>query len=112
MATAILPQPAPSAPVDLPLAHEIADVEGIGLKTALVLAELYRDELLAYAAQWNAAEQQERCEKSEISERRSERCPQCGAALESRQAYVGGRGYCYVEVCSGDGTHYSRRVQR
>ncbi len=43
MATAILPQPAPSAPVDLPLAQEIADDEGLGLPVALVLAELYRE---------------------------------------------------------------------
>ena len=110
MATAILPQPAPSAPVDLPLAHEIADLEGIGLKTALVLAELYWDELLAYAAQWDAAVAAQTCAKSEISEIRSERCPQCGAALECRQAYVGGRGYCYFEVCSVDGSHYSKRM--
>ena len=99
MATAILPQPAPSAPVDLPLAQEIADLEGLGLPVALVLAELYRDDLMAYAEGWDvwAAAQQPRC-------------PQCGAALESRQAYVGGRGYCYFEVCSGDGSHYSKRV--
>ena len=100
MATAILPQPAPSAPVDLPLAHEIADVEGIGLPVALVLAELYRDELLAYAEAWDvwAAAQQPRC-------------PECGAPLECRQAYVGGRGYVYVEVCGVDRYHYSKRVE-
>src|SRR3712207_4603145 len=91
MATAILPQHAPSAPVDLPLAHEIADDEGIGLKTALVLAELYHDELLAYAAQWDESAAAQKCALSA----KSPTCPHCGAALECRQAYVGGRGYCY-----------------
>ena len=98
MATAILPQPAPFAPVDLPLAQEIADVEGLGLPVALVLAELYRDELLAYAAQWDAAAADQ------------PRCPTCDAALECRQAYVGGRGYVYIEVCGADRYHYSKRV--
>ncbi len=109
MATAILPQPAPSAPVDLPLAQEIADLEGIGLKTALVLAELYRDELLAYAAQWDESAATQRCAISALSAK-SPTCPQCGAAIECRQAYVGGRGYVYIEVCGADRYHYSKRV--
>ncbi len=105
MATAILPQPAPSAPVDLPLAHEVVDVEGLGLPVALVLAELYRDDLMAYAAQWDA----DAAESANVPEWNV--CPECGAALESHQAYVGGRGYVYVEVCGADRYHYSRRVQ-
>ncbi len=92
MATAILPQPAPSAPVDLPLAHEIVDVEGLGLPVALVLAELYRADLMAYAAQWDESAAAQTCAISEKSEIRAQCCPQCGAALECRQAYVGGRG--------------------
>ncbi len=35
-------------------------------------------------------------------------CPMCGAPIEGRQYYVGGRGYCYFEVCSGDGSHYAK----
>ncbi len=105
MATAILPQPAPSAPVDLPLAQEISDLEGIGLKTALVLAELYRDDLMAYAEDWDVWA----AESANIHPRNV--CPQCGAALECRQAYVGGRGYVYIEVCGADRYHYSKRVE-
>ena len=97
MANAIVASPVKSTTVDLPLAQEIADDEGLGLPVALVLAELYRDELLAYAAQWDAAAQP--------------RCPESGAALESRQAYVGGRGYVYIEVCGADRYHYSKRVE-
>ena len=106
MATAIVPSSVNSTPVDLPLAHEIADVEGIGLKTALVLAELYRDELLAYAEGWDvwAAEAKNYSSRVQF-------CPQCGAALECRQAYVGGRGYVYIEVCGADRYHYSKRVE-
>ena len=33
-------------------------------------------------------------------------CPHCGAQLVSYQAYVGGRGYRFFEVCSGDRAHY------
>lgn len=36
-------------------------------------------------------------------------CPMCGCAIEPRAYYVGGRGYVYVEVCSGDATHSNRR---
>ncbi len=35
-------------------------------------------------------------------------CPMCGAAIVGRQYYVGGRGYVYFDVCSGDGSHYSK----
>ena len=41
-------------------------------------------------------------------ERQRALCPMCGAAIEGRQYYVGGRGYTYFEVCSGDGSHYAR----
>ena len=100
MATAILPQPVPSThPELLALAHEIANVEGLGLRTALVLAKQALEGLTAYAEGWDvwAAAQQPRC-------------PQCGATLEHTVSYVGGRGYLSFEVCSGDGSHYSRSV--
>ncbi|HSH78187.1 MAG TPA: hypothetical protein VLA19_06615 [Herpetosiphonaceae bacterium] len=35
-------------------------------------------------------------------------CPMCGAAIVGRQYYVGGRGYVYFDICSGDGSHFSR----
>ncbi len=35
-------------------------------------------------------------------------CPMCGAPIEGRQYYVGGKGYTYFEVCSGDGSHYAK----
>ena len=41
-------------------------------------------------------------------ERQRALCPMCGAAIEGRQYYVGGKGYTYFEVCSGDGSHYAR----
>ena len=96
MALAILPQPVQSAPVDAALVREISDLEGIGTRAAAVLAALYGDELRAYAAAWDAQQP---------------RCPQCGATLEPRQYYAGGRGYQFVDVCSGDASHYSKRVQ-
>ena len=37
-----------------------------------------------------------------------ERCPMCGAAIEGRQYHISGRGYVYSDVCSGDGSHFSR----
>ena len=95
MATAIVAQPVQSTHPDLlALAHAIADDEGVGLKTALVLAELYHDDLMAYADMWDAwaATEQAGCETSEICERRSHCCPECGSAIVSRQYYVGGRG--------------------
>ena len=94
MALAIVPSPV--KPVDVALVREISDLEGIGIRAAAVLAALYGDELLAYATSWDAAAQP--------------RCPQCGATLEPRQYYAGGRGYRFVEVCSGDASHYSERI--
>ena len=95
MARASVPQPVHPTPVDAALVREISDLEGIGIQAAAVLAALYSDELLGYAAAWDAQQP---------------RCPQCGAALEPRQYYAGGRGYKFVEVCSGDASHDSKRV--
>jgi hypothetical protein len=51
--------------------------------------------LEAYSASWDAwAASQRPC------------CPQCGAQLVSMQFYVGGRGYRFFDVCSGDRAHY------
>lgn len=33
------------------------------------------------------------------------RCPQCGAPLDTRQYYVGGKGYAFFEVCARDAQH-------
>jgi len=49
------------------------------------------DALTAYAASWDALAQP--C------------CPMCGSPLEERQYYTGGRGWSFVEVCSGDAAH-------
>lgn len=35
-------------------------------------------------------------------------CPQCSEPIEARQFYIGGREYVYFDVCSGDGSHFSR----
>ncbi len=83
------------------LALEIADEEGIGLRTALVLADLHADELTAYAAGWDEAAEAQRAALVE-------RCPVCGSEIVGRQYYIGGRGYVYFDVCSGDGSHFSR----
>ncbi len=39
-----------------------------------------------------------------------EHCPMCSAPIEGRQYYVGGRGYVYFDVCSGDGEHFTRKA--
>jgi hypothetical protein len=52
--------------------------------------------LEAYAEAWDAAARPS--------------CPQCGAPIVPVQSYVGGRGYMFFEVCSGDGSHYSKRA--
>ncbi len=52
--------------------------------------------LEAYAARWAALARPS--------------CKQCGAALESRQYWTGGRGYQWVEVCANDVAHSSRRA--
>jgi hypothetical protein len=53
------------------------------------------DALTAYAASWDALTQP--------------RCPMSGCSIEARSYYVGGRGYVYLDVCSGDATHSNRR---
>lgn len=32
-------------------------------------------------------------------------CPNCNSPIESRQFYVGGKGYQYFDICSGNGEH-------
>ncbi len=111
MALAIVAQPVhQSAPVVAPcekrvdldlraLAEEISEDEGVGMPIALMLAALYRDGLTDYAEAWDRAAAAQR--QAEAT------CPMCGTTIEGRQYYVGGRGYVYFDVCSGDGSHYS-----
>ena len=49
---------------------------------------------------------------AELPQPRHVRCPMCGAEIVSRQYYVGGRGYVYFDVCSGDGSHYSKAAAK
>ena len=110
MATASLPRAARTRRIDADLAalaQEIGEDEGIGLPPATVLALLYRDGLTDYALAWDAWTPRERSERSAQC---GAGCPVCGAALEGRQSYIGGRGYCYFDVCSGDGSHFARRA--
>ena len=37
-------------------------------------------------------------------------CPDCGAELETRSYYIGGRGYQYFEVCTADMAHHARQA--
>jgi hypothetical protein len=55
-------------------------------------------DLVSYAADWDR-----------MVALTQPQCPQCGSALEERSYYVGGRGYSYVQVCSNDASHSSRR---
>ena len=70
MATAILAQAARVLPTVeqevFALAHEISDLEGVGLRAARVLAELYHDELSAYAEGWGAWATARKDEMTEI----------------------------------------------
>ena len=115
MATAIVAHPVQYTHPDLlALAHEISDDEGIPLRVATVLAELYFDELMAYAHGWDMWTTRVEHNGDGSTLRQGDtstvaRCPECGSAIVSRQYYVGGQGYRYFEVCSGDGSHYSRR---
>lgn len=36
-------------------------------------------------------------------------CPMCGSPIVPRQYYVGGRGYLYFDICSGDASHDGKR---
>ncbi len=83
------------------LAQEISEEEGIGRRAALVLADLHMSELAAYAREWDEAAEAHRAALVE-------RCPVCGSEIVGQQYYVGGRGYMYFDVCSGDGSHFSR----
>jgi hypothetical protein len=38
------------------------------------------------------------------------RCPMCNSPIVTRQYHVGGAGFCFFEVCSGDGSHPARRL--
>ena len=35
-------------------------------------------------------------------------CPMCGAEITVRQYHIGGKGFQFFEVCSGDGSHYAQ----
>lgn len=37
-------------------------------------------------------------------------CPICGAELETRSYYIGGRGYQYFEICTRDMAHHARQA--
>lgn len=65
-----------------------APARGAGYK-----GEYYTEAQLAAAEQARAA---------------TPRCPECGSELESRQYYVGGRGYQYVKVCTRDAQHRAK----
>ena len=87
MATSILTQPPAVRLVDndlVSVALEIADLEGLGFRAALVLAEAHRAELTTYAHDWDAWHKARR----EAHEGQAV-CPMCGARIEGRQYYVG-----------------------
>lgn len=63
-------------------------------------------DLAAYCDDWNTRsdEQREAVAVVTLSDT-SPCCPECGAELETRSYYIGGRGYCYFEVCTRDLAH-------
>jgi len=61
--------------------------------TAVARAEA---ELAAYAASWDTAAATQRGA-----------CPMCGQGVNVQQHYVGGRGYLYFRVCSGEGCRHA-----
>lgn len=91
-----------------------------------MIAARAEDEALAqYSAAWDARSEQARAtvvqpdytgvtvplDDAQPAQARAEtgpRCPSCGAQLESRQYYVGGRGYQFFLVCPSDATHASQ----
>ncbi len=106
MATAILPQPVHTIPLDrevCALARELQDEEGQPIRAALVIADMQIAGLAAYAAAWDR-------EATARKEAMIERCPVCGCRIIGQQFYIGGRGYVYFDVCEGDQSHRCRRV--
>lgn len=61
----------------------------------ILSARAEHEALMTYAAAWDALTRPT--------------CPMCGSPIEPRSFYVGGRGYVYADVCSGDATHSNRR---
>ncbi len=61
--------------------------------TAVTRAEA---ELAAYADAWDATAATQR-----------DGCPMCGQSVNVQQHYVGGRGYLYFRVCSGEGCRHA-----
>ncbi len=61
---------------------------------------------------WHRAARRLLVKAGELAQRQEyvETCPMCGAPIEGRQFYVGGRGYVYFDVCSGDGSHLTRKA--
>ena len=58
---------------------------------------------------WHQAARRLLVKAAELAQRPAvEGCPMCGAPIEARQFYVGGKGYTFFDVCSGDGSHYSK----
>ena len=57
---------------------------------------------------WHRAARRLLLKAAEVAQPKHARCPMCGAEIVGRQYYVGGRGYVYFDVCSGDGSHFSR----
>ena len=61
--------------------------------TAVARAEA---ELATYAMSWDATAATQR-----------DGCPMCGQAVNVQQHYVGGRGYLFFRVCSGEGCRHA-----
>ncbi len=60
---------------------------------------------------WHRAARRLLLKASELAQPKRATCPMCGAEIVGRQYYVGGRGYVYFDVCSGDGAHFSREAR-
>ena len=60
---------------------------------------------------WHRAARRLLIQADEISRRPLvELCPMCHTPIEGRQYYIGGKGYVYFDVCSGDGEHFCRKA--
>ncbi len=57
---------------------------------------------------WHRAARRLLLKAAELAQPKRALCPMCGAPIEGRQYYVGGRGYVYFDICPGDGSHFSR----